>query len=91
MSDHPREDAERLIRASRRGLTLAFVPCQFHSRRAGIATGARADVVIGAAKDLLRSFVAIRLHAKQPPLIVREVVLVSHIEYRELFRQGQAW
>ncbi|GAC1352462.1 MAG: hypothetical protein NVSMB1_15570 [Polyangiales bacterium] len=53
-------DAERLIRARRNGMTLAFVPCEFHPRRAGVATGARSDVVFRAAQDLVRSFVAIR-------------------------------
>jgi glycosyltransferase involved in cell wall biosynthesis len=53
-------DAERLLRAAREGRKLAFVPCSFHPRRTGRATGARRDVVVRAAIDLGRTFIAFR-------------------------------
>jgi glycosyltransferase involved in cell wall biosynthesis len=63
VSDSVFADAERLLRAARAGQRLAFVPCEFHPRRAGVATGARPAVVARAARDLVRTFVALRLRA----------------------------
>jgi hypothetical protein len=48
-------EAERLIRAARRGYSVVEVPVEFHPRQAGRATGARPRVVLRAAWDVLRA------------------------------------
>jgi glycosyltransferase involved in cell wall biosynthesis len=60
VSDSVFADAERLLRAVRSGMTIDFVPCHFEPRRTGVATGARRDVVARAARDLVRTFAALR-------------------------------
>ena len=63
VSDSVFADAERMLRAVRAGMRLDFVPCAFHPRRGGVATGARPAVVARAARDLVRTFVELRLRA----------------------------
>jgi glycosyltransferase involved in cell wall biosynthesis/ubiquinone/menaquinone biosynthesis C-methylase UbiE len=47
-------EAERLIRAARSGFRVVETPVEFHARRSGKATGAKPQVVLRAATDVLR-------------------------------------
>jgi glycosyltransferase involved in cell wall biosynthesis len=48
-------EGERLVRAARQGYRVVECPVEFHSRRAGKATGARPKVVFLAALDVVRT------------------------------------
>lgn len=47
-------EGERLVRAAREGARVVTVPVPFRSRSSGKATGARGDLVVRAAVDVLR-------------------------------------
>lgn len=49
-------EAERMIRAQRRGYRIGAVEVEFLPRRSGNASGARLDLVVQAIVDLLRSW-----------------------------------
>ena len=66
-------EGERVIRAARGGARVVEVPVEFHRRGAGKATGARRDVVIRAALDVVRVAASLGLGAPAPELPVPDV------------------
>jgi glycosyltransferase involved in cell wall biosynthesis len=54
LSESPFREAERIIRASRRGHRIGVVDVEHHERRGGRATGARLGLVAWSIADLLR-------------------------------------
>lgn len=63
-------EGERLVRAARQGYRVVECPVEFHSRRAGKATGARSKVVVRAALDVVRTTSSLVLGwpSASPPL-----------------------
>jgi hypothetical protein len=49
-------EAERIIRASRRGYRIGAIQVEHHERSRGRATGARVSLVVLSVVDLLRCF-----------------------------------
>jgi glycosyltransferase involved in cell wall biosynthesis len=66
-------EGERVIRAARGGARVVEVPVEFHRRAAGVATGARRDVVVRAVIDLGRVAASLALGAPAPELPVPDV------------------
>jgi dolichol-phosphate mannosyltransferase len=56
ISRSPFREAERIIRASRRGYRIGAIQVEHHERSRGQATGARVSLVIISVVDLLRCF-----------------------------------
>jgi glycosyltransferase involved in cell wall biosynthesis len=54
-------EAERLVRASRRGYRIGFIDVDFFPRRAGKASGARLGLVVQSVVDLARCWIDIVL------------------------------
>ena len=56
ISSSPFREAERIIRASRRGYRIGAIQVEHHERSRGRATGARVSLVVLSVVDLLRCF-----------------------------------
>ena len=66
-------EGERVIRAARGGARVVEVPVEFHRRGAGLATGARRDVVARAVLDVGRVAASLAVGAPAPALPVSDV------------------
>lgn len=64
ISRGPFREAERIIRASRRGCRIGVLEVEHHDRRGGRATGARCSLVLASIADLFRCWwdIIIRRH-----------------------------
>lgn len=66
-------EGERVIRAARDGARVVEVPVAFHRRGAGLATGARRDVVVRAVIDVARVAASLGLGRPAPRLPIPDV------------------